>query len=144
MGKYFLRTLLVLLILSLVYKAVFFLSSDKAEGEIIGYGSISSKYHGRKGKVSFEKINSPVIRVLFDNQVYEVSEKKWGFFNEYEIGEKLLVFTNKSRVRFEINSVLHYWITFYDLGYGFLICILSTVFFGIIKPPKDKVPVIWK
>lgn len=147
MGKSFLYVLSVLVVLNLIYKSFIFFSYDKVPGKVIGFDGFNNKYE-RTSRLTGKKITShefvktPLISFNIDDMKYHVTNEKWGYIDSFDKGDNVTVMANEKRDSFEVNTFFQFWITFDDIAWGFAICFVLTIFFGLIIP--ERKPMTWE
>lgn len=147
MVRPFLYVLSVLVVLNLIYKSFIFFSYDKIPGKVIGFDGFNTKYE-RTSRYSGEKVTShefvktPLISFEIDGLGYEVTREKWGYVDSFKEGDAVTVMINEKGDCIEINSFFQFWVTFYDIAWGFGICFVVTIALGLILP--ERKPRVWK
>lgn len=130
-----------------MYKSFIFFSYDKVPGKVVGFDGFNTKYertsrYSGKKVTSHEFVKTPLISFEIDGSGYEVTREKWGYVDSFDEGDNVTVMANEKRDRFEINAFFQFWVTFYDIAWGFGICFVVTIALGLILP--ERKPRVWK
>lgn len=137
MGRIFLWCFLFVVAFKVIIKSIEYSSSTKVVGTVIELRESTTIMHHVRRTYKEEAI-VPVLKYRVFGKFYTASDRYWGVWCRYEIGQKYNMMISDNPAKPELLGFFQFWFKLKDIAIIFCVSAILTIIIGTVKFSKKK------